>query len=90
MHDTTYFYKLANEIAEKTQNSLLRQLDFMVNRGLLIVEQKEMLLTQDPHSNELNVNYSVELKLKDQEYILDLEKQIEVLNQTIKNFRQEK
>lgn len=65
--------ELSASIAKDVQNEILSQLNYLVSRGLLEVEYGPLVMTQDPTSNSLNVSKSVNLVLKEKEYIDKLE-----------------
>lgn len=56
-----------------TERAILGQLNEFIKRGLIVVCMSGPVFTRDPSTNELVISRSVELKLKDQEYIERLE-----------------
>jgi len=68
---------LAKELArvqnKQIDESILGQLNDLISRGLLVVEQKSPVLVQDSGSSQIRITTFIRLKLKDQEYIEKLE-----------------
>jgi len=65
--------ELARIQIKQIDDSILKQLNEFISRGLLVVEQKQPVLIQDSRSSEIRVSTFISLKLKDQEYIEKLE-----------------
>ncbi len=75
------------EVASQTEETILSQLNEFVSRGLLTVERTTPLLVADPHSTKLTVKTKVQLKIKDQEYIESLERQVKELSGLVATLR---
>ena len=74
--------ELARNVAKETENSIMEQLNEFIKRGLIVVESKAPTLVRELHTTRhggLKVMTSVKLKLKDQEYIENLEKKVKIL-----------
>lgn len=67
------FKKVCSEINEKQEQNLLQGLNELVSRGLLFVKKSAPVFTQDENTNNIVFSQSVELILKEQEYIEKLE-----------------
>ena len=78
---------VSQKIAKNTESIILEQLNELVKRGAIVVEQGEVLLTREADSNEIKVSQKIALKLKDQEYIEKLEKINSKLQETINELR---
>ncbi len=79
--------EIGGEIARQTEKNILAQLNEFISRGLLIVESTQPVFVREPDSTKLIVRTSVSLRLKDQEYIESLERQIKELNDLIAKLR---
>ncbi len=75
------------EVAKNTEESILSQLNDFISRGLISVERTSPLLVQSQHSTQLELKYSVHLRLKDAEYIESLERQNKELQDLIHKLR---
>jgi CO dehydrogenase/acetyl-CoA synthase gamma subunit (corrinoid Fe-S protein) len=69
------------EAAKQTESELMSQLNELIKRGLLVVEETQPLLVKafesaEHHGYEVRMERGVRLVLKDQEYVQSLEKKI--------------
>lgn len=78
---------LAKEIAQKTEATILGQLNDFISRGLITVEYGEFCMFQDPTIARLNVSQQITLRLKDKEYIESLERQVLELKTLVDTLR---
>lgn len=69
--------EMTREIQKQTENKLLEQLNDFISRGLIEVESTQPVLIQDQWSAKVSVQMSINLRLKDKEYIERLEKENE-------------
>ena len=73
--------KVAMDIQAQVEFNILSQLNELISRGLLIVEKGPMIITEIPPKTnlhdfpQLQVSQSVNIKVRDQEYIMKLEKE---------------
>lgn len=82
--------EVAYECARQTEESILAQLNDFISRGLIIVEQTGPIFVAEQDSARLSIRHSVNLKLKDKEYILSLERQLEELRTLVAKLREDK
>ena len=75
------------DVAKETETIILSQLNEFVARGLLIVERTDPMIVADHMSPKLMIKCSVVLKIKDQEYIESLERQIEEFRKLVSDLR---
>lgn len=68
------------KLVKQKEELLLQQLNWLVSRGLLIIEEGPMSLVTTPGSYDIQLKQTVELVVKDKEYIEKLEKE----NNTLK------
>jgi len=66
---------LMEKLSDDTDKKLMQQLNWLVSRGLLVVELGPMTIVQEAHTPYLRAEQTVELVLKDKEYIERLEKE---------------
>jgi len=66
---------LMEKLSDDTDKKLMQQLNWLVSRGLLVVELGPMTIVQEAHSLNIRAEQTVELVLKDKEYIERLEKE---------------
>lgn len=66
---------IAKEISESVESAMLAQLNELLSRDLLVWESGQQMLVQDPTTNKLMVRIAGTLRLKDKEYIEQLEKE---------------
>lgn len=62
-------------VSQETENKILKQLSWFIERNLLVIHSSQPVLTYDEFSRELKVSQQVELVLKDKEYVEKLEKE---------------
>jgi len=72
------------EIERQKEALLLEQLNELVKRNLLVIEQTQPILVRDECSDGVVLRQSVRLVLKDQEYIQQLEKE----NKELKEYKE--
>jgi len=77
----------ATKMAEQKEKMLLEQLSELLDRGLLVIEQTQPVLVHESHTNELRMEQSVRLVLRDQEYVEKLEKENTELREVIENLQ---
>lgn len=80
--------KTFEEASKQTENTLLGQLNELIKRDLLVIEETEPLLirsfhSQDTPSVEIRMERGIRLVLKNQEYVEALEKQNESLKEQL-------
>ena len=83
--------ELTDKISKSVQEEILGQLNYLVNRGLLEVQYGDLVLTNDATTNNVQVQRSVNLVLKDKEYVERLERENDKLigeNQRLKEMIQ--
>ena len=78
---------MTEELAKQSQDIILEQLNDLISRNLLVVEQGPLQLIQEYNSNTIKVAQNVKLVLKDKEYIEKLEKENQELKNTIEYFK---
>lgn len=71
---STAWSELSNRIAAETENSLLRQLEDLVKRDLLVVERQPAVLVVQG-GGAFSVTVPIRLKLRNHEYVEKLEKE---------------
>lgn len=86
--------EVVKDIAKQTEDLLMEQLNELVSRGLIVIEQGPMTLIEEarqpftsPPGHRIRLCQTVRLVLKDQEYIEALEhrnKELEKLLEEIK------
>jgi hypothetical protein len=84
MHYQSITNELSSRVAKQTELSILQQLSDFVSRGLIIVEHGPMVLTHSVNNSGIEIKQTIELKLKDKEYIERLEKENERYRQILK------
>lgn len=83
MRNDKFVMDALKEIAEQRETLVMEQLNELISRGLLVVEQGPMSLMQDLVSTKILVAQQVRLVLKDQEYIQKLEVENKSLKQRL-------
>lgn len=79
--------EILQEVAKETENKLLEQLNDFISRGLIVVENGPMTMIHDSHSFKVLIQRSVQLVLKDKEYILKLENENGALKELLKQIK---
>tara|TARA_R110001606_G_scaffold340750_1_gene489027 strand:- start:2542 stop:2859 length:318 start_codon:yes stop_codon:yes gene_type:complete len=79
---------LVKKAAKHKESLILEQLNELISRDLLVVEETEMMLIRHQGSNEIEMSQKVRLVLKDQEYIESLESKIADLEDKVTGFEQ--
>ena len=70
---------VAAYVAKETESLILAQLNEHISRGLIVVEQTQpQFISHADNPNKVEIRTSVRLKLKEQEYVEKLEKNIKV------------
>lgn len=79
------------EIAKQKEALLLKQLNWLISRGLLVIEEGPMQVLRRVDSDTIELQQEIELKVKDAEYIeklelenADLRKKVEAIEAAIK------
>lgn len=78
--------KVARESARATEESILDQLNELVSRGLLLVEETKPTLYRSVDSSKITIEKSIRLVLKDQEYIENLESKVKNLEERLEKY----
>jgi fructose-1,6-bisphosphatase/inositol monophosphatase family enzyme len=79
---------LVKKAAKHKESLILDQLNELISRDLLVIEETEMMLMRSQDSNEISMSQKVRLVLKDQEYIESLESKIADLEDKVATFEQ--
>lgn len=79
--------ELNDQVVKHTENLLLEQLNDFVSRGLIIAEKGPMTMVRDPSNDKIVINQSINLVLKDKEYIESLEKQVKELSENLQKIK---
>lgn len=64
-----------NDLSIQSQNIILEQLDDLIKRNILIIEQTQPVLIQDFQTNKVKISQAIKLTVKDIDYIKQLEKE---------------
>lgn len=80
--------ELVRKSAKHKESLILEQINELISRDLLVVEETEMMLIRHQDSNEIEMSQKVRLVLKDQEYIESLESKIADLEDKVAGFKQ--
>jgi len=83
VNSTDLVRHLMEKVSEDTDKKLMQQLNWLVSRGLLVAELGPMMIVQEAHSLNIRVEQTVELVLKDKEYIEKLEDEIKELRKVV-------
>ena len=85
--DTNNMTSLASEIADKTakqtESMILKQLNDFISRGLIEVQQTAPQFVMSYDSDVVEIRQSVNLVLKDKEYIEKLEAKVKKVRRNI-------
>jgi len=91
MIDHKYFTELMGDLFKQKEAILLEQLNDLVTKGLLVIEETKPVLVQDSDTPKIILRQAVRLALKDKEYIQKLETEnaelkakLEAIKQTFK------
>ena len=80
-------HEFTSEILQKSMRqkelSIFRQLKELISRGLLVVNEGDVVLTRNMESSAIEYSQTIELVLKDQEYIEKLEKELVEANRKL-------
>lgn len=87
----TTFQDQVAEIAKQKEALLLKQLNWLLGRGLLVIEEGPMQVLRRVDSDTIELQQEIEIKVKDAEYIeklelenADLRKKVEAIEAAIK------
>lgn len=83
MFENNYIQSITNDLYKQKDNIILEQLNDLISRDLLIVEETQPVLVRDFESNKITLRQSVRLVLKDKEYIEKLERENKELKDTL-------
>lgn len=72
---------LTREINKQASDLILKQLNDFISRGLIEIKIGDSFLVRDEYNDKIELKQSVELILKDKEYILKLEEKIKKLEE---------
>lgn len=79
----TQMSDIARQLEEQAEASLMKQLNWFIERDLILIKRGETILTKDNYSNKIKLSSMVELELKDKEYIESLELEVKQLKAKI-------
>jgi hypothetical protein len=65
-----------NKYTKRKEKTVIEQLNEFISRGLIVVEESSPILVRQSDSSAVVLCNTVELKLKDQEYIHQLEEKV--------------
>ncbi len=82
MYRDVEILKIVNDLANQKEKKLLGQLGWLVSRDLLVIEQTEPSIVQNPDGG-MSVVQTVTLSVKDKEYIEKLEMKIKDLTEKL-------
>ena len=75
MTDSRHSIDMADKFAAQKEAIIFGQLKEIISRGLLVIVEGAPTLVRDMASNSVEYKQSITLQLKDQEYIVKLEKE---------------
>lgn len=79
---------VAAHVAKETESLILAQLNEHISRGLIVIEQTQpQLVSHADNPNKIEIRMSVRLKLKEQEYIESLEKNLKVAVEALEHYQ---
>jgi len=78
---------LSRKVAKNTEISIMSQLNDFISRGLIEVRTGQAILVQSTDRAEIDYRQTVELVLKDKEYIEQLEEENKKLRELIGQIR---
>lgn len=86
-HDTLrdYYTSVTKDLIAQKENILLEQLNDLISRGLLVIEETQPTLVRDYLTDKIILQQSVKLTLKDKEYILKLEEENKQLKEKLES-----
>jgi len=73
----------AENITKQCVDLFTHQLNDLISKGLLVIENKTPMLTQDFNTTQLRLSNVISVQLKDKEYIEKLEKENQELKDTL-------
>lgn len=88
MDEYSYLKQLNTELLFQKEQILMEQLNELISRDLLVVEETEPVLVREFNSNKVSLKQSVRLTLKDKEYIIKLEDENKQLKETLAKFKE--
>lgn len=75
---------IAAHIAKETESLILAQLNEHISRGLIVIEQTQpQFVSHADNPNKVDIRMSVRFKLKEQEYVEKLEKNLKIAVETL-------
>ena len=74
---------LMHDAAQQKEKILVNQINELVSRGLLVIEQGEMQFVRLEHEEKIEMRQNCRIVLKDQEYIEKLEAQVDRLKKVM-------
>lgn len=80
-----FLSEVGHEISKQTENSILNQLNDFIKKDLIVLKKGPMSFVQDRDSHTVKIEQTVELCLKDKEYIVKLEEENKILKEEIKS-----
>lgn len=83
MNKNDFIRTVSASLLQEKESVILKELNKLVDKGLLVVVQKEPVLTREKNSNEVKVSQEIGLILKDQEYINKLEEENKKLREIV-------
>lgn len=81
--DVNYLSKIIEDIGLQKEALIMKELNELISRGLLVLEETEMKLVRDQDSNAIKLSQGIVIKLKDQEYIEQLEKENSMMKEKL-------
>ncbi len=82
-HMSQMVSEVSTEIARHQEARILEQLNDFVSRGLIKIEFGPTQFFRDQFSDKIQISQSVNLRLKDREYVEALEKEVAELRSLI-------
>ena len=67
------YHDAIEEFTKRKESLILEELNDLISRGLLVVEETRPVMTRSPIADKIEITQGVRLVLKDQEYISKLE-----------------
>jgi hypothetical protein len=75
----SFVRRLSDSVHTGIEQNVIRQLNDFIKRDLIVLQMGPMTMVRCENTDEIEVRQSVELLLKDREYIEKLEAEIETL-----------
>lgn len=83
----SYTNALVRDMMQQKENLILEQLNDLISRKLLIIENGSFSLVRESNSNKITYKQTIKLTLKDKEYIEQLEKENKELKEIINKLK---